>query len=244
MSKDPALGVGAPEQLHEEITTYIASRRLQPGDRLPTEAELSELFGVARSTTREALKRLEHDGLLYAIKGHGRFVSALGSLQVERPVTRYEGIADILANRGMEITTAVLSVEETPVAEPAASALGLEPGSLVIRVERLRYGDDRPMVYSVNTIPRALLPGPVSHRDWSTSINLALELHGHRVVSAATRISAVDLPESVQTRYALDGLGPWLLTEEQCLTSSGQRVLYSEDYHRGSEIAFNVIRRR
>lgn len=247
VSKETGAGAAraaSSDHLHDEITAYIAANGMQPGDRLPTEAEFSEHFGVARSTTREALKRLEQDGLVHAVKGHGRFVSALGSLKVERPVTRYESISEVLEHRGLQVTTAVLKVEEVPVDEVRAAALGIEPGSPVIHVERLRYGDDRPMVFSINTLPKAMLPGPIAHRDWSTSINLALELHGHRIGSAATRISAVELPQDIADRYTLNGLGPWLLIEEQCLTNAGDRVLYSEDYHRGDEIAFNVLRRR
>ena len=233
-----------PEVLLEGILALMAARGLQPGDRLPTEAELSEHFHVGRSTTREALKRLEQDGLVHAIKGHGRFVSALSSLQVERPVTRYESISEVLENRGMRVTTAVLEVEEIPASKAKAAMLGLEPGSPVIRLQRIRYGDDKPMVYSINTIPRDMLPGPITHRDWSKSINVLLELHGHRIMSASTRISAASLPEDIEERYKLAGLGPWLLTEEQCLTAAGDMVLYAEDYHRGSEVAFNVLRRR
>ncbi|MCS5713542.1 GntR family transcriptional regulator [Herbiconiux sp. CPCC 205716] len=233
-----------PDQLHADLQQLIRERRMQPGDRLPTEAELSEHFGVGRSTTREALKRLEQEGLVYAIKGHGRFISALGSLQVERPVTRYESISEVLEGRGMRVTSAVLDVQEQAVDAKRAAALGIEPGAPVIRLERLRFGDDIPIVFSVNTIPREVLPGPIAYRDWSRSITVVLEQHGHRIVSAATRISAVELADDTESRYNLAGLGPWLLTEEQCLTSTGERVLYAEDYHRGSEVAFNVVRRR
>ncbi|MGH3381838.1 MAG: winged helix-turn-helix domain-containing protein [Pseudonocardiaceae bacterium] len=47
---------------------------LKPGDKLPSEAEISAEFGVARGTTREALKQLEDDGLVDTLPGVGRIV--------------------------------------------------------------------------------------------------------------------------------------------------------------------------
>jgi GntR family transcriptional regulator len=232
------------DKLHEELLQLITDRGLNPGDRLPTEAELAEHFGVGRSTTREALKHLEEQGVVYAVRGQGRFLSAVGSLSIERPVTRYEGTTEMLESLGYRVTNAVLQVEETGVDATAAAALRLAVGSPVVRLTRMRYGDDKPMVFSIATLPRDALPGPISHRDWGIPLNTALEAHGHRIASSAARITAVDLPEPVETRFNLGGLGPWLLAEEKCITETGQRILYAQDFHRGSEIGFNVLRRR
>lgn len=231
------------DQLREDILELISDRGLKPGDQLPTEPEFSQHFEVARSTVREALKRLEQEGLVHAIQGHGRFLSAIGSLRVERPITKYESITSMLQNLGYAVTNAVLSVEEAGATEEEALALNISAGDPVIHLIRLRYGNDEPMVYSVNTILREALPGPIAYRDWGGAVTGALEAHGHQITSSAARISATNLPAEVEERYNLGGLGPWLLVSETCLTRTGTRVLLAEDFHRGSEIAFNVLRR-
>jgi len=48
----------------EEVKRWIVAERKQPGDRLPNEKELGELFGVSKSTVREGLKALEVRGLI------------------------------------------------------------------------------------------------------------------------------------------------------------------------------------
>jgi len=53
----------------EEIKRWIAARRLAPGDKLPKEDELQELFGVSKGTAREALKSLEVQGLVTVSTG-------------------------------------------------------------------------------------------------------------------------------------------------------------------------------
>ncbi|TAM67751.1 MAG: GntR family transcriptional regulator [Microbacteriaceae bacterium] len=215
-----------------------------PGDRLPTEPWLAEKFGVARSTVREALKQLEQEGLVDAVQGRGRFLSGIGSLAIERPITRYEGIADMLGNLGYRVSTMVLSADEIEMSAEEANALDTEEGHPAIRLRRIRFGDDQPLVYSTDVILREALPGPITHRDWSAPVTAALAAQGHEITSSAAHISAVDLPPDVEKRHNLGGLGPWLLVTETCITRSGTRVLAANDYHRGDVIGFNVLRRR
>lgn len=232
------------ERVYEQIQQLISRLGLKPGDRLHTEAELAELFGVSRSTVREALRLLEQNGTVHAVQGQGRFISASGSLRVERPMTKYESITEVLDARGYRVSSAVLEVGEGQADDEEAEALGIAVDAPVIRLLRIRYGDDRPLVVSANTLPRSTLPGPLEHRDWSGSLTAALAAHGHHVNAAIATISAVELPEEWQRRYKLTDLGPWLLVTEVGMTRHGERVLYAADYHLGSEISFSVLRQR
>lgn len=229
--------------LRAQIKELIRLDGLEPGDQLPTEHEVAARYGVSRPSVREAFRLLENEGLVSVVHGKGRFISAVGSLRVERPVTKYESTTQMLQRMGYEVTTAVLSVTTSTANELEARALGREPDAPVIRLTRLRFGDGEPLVFSVNTIPRDFLPGPVEHRDWSGSLGKALEAHGRRVVSSVARISAVNLPSDLARRHRLGRLNPWLLVEESCITGTGERVIYANEYHRGSAIAFNVVRR-
>jgi GntR family transcriptional regulator len=233
-----------PLQVRDRLLEAIHERGLQPGDQIPTEAEVTLLFGVSRSTVREALRLLERDGVIRTEHGRGRFLAPGGALRVERPIDRFESVTEMLSGLGYRVTTLVLSVDEDAATQAEAEALALEAGAPVLRLARLRYGDDRPLLYTVDTVPRDCLPGPVAHRDWSGSLTEALALHGHAVDSSVARIRAVELPQDVAERHALDRLGPWLLVEETCVSRTGRRVLFAQDFHRGADIAFHVVRRR
>jgi len=63
------------EQVAEQLLGQIGARRLKPGDVLPPERELTESFGVGRSSIREALRMLESQGVISAVNG-GSFVVA------------------------------------------------------------------------------------------------------------------------------------------------------------------------
>jgi len=60
------------------------SGRLQPGEKLPTEQQISEAYGVSRPTVREAIGRLKHDGLVITRQGAGAFVADPGAVSVFR----------------------------------------------------------------------------------------------------------------------------------------------------------------
>jgi GntR family transcriptional regulator len=230
-------------RVRDQLIELFQTRSLGPGDRVPTEAEIAELYGVGRSTAREALKLLEQDGLVIVERGRGRFLSSLSALHVERPITRFESVTSLLRALGFEAQTLVLSVTEDKPSITEREALSLGPDDSVIRLERLRSRDNDPLLYSVDTIPRDCIPGPVKHVNWAGSLNDLLAAHGHLLVSSAARFQAVDLPPEVQDRYQLSGFGPWLLITETAITTSGTQILYAQDYHRGSIFAFNVLRR-
>jgi GntR family transcriptional repressor for pyruvate dehydrogenase complex len=63
------------ELIAEQLIGQIGDRRLQPGDALPPERELTRLYGAGRSSVREALRMLESRGLIESV-GNGSFVVA------------------------------------------------------------------------------------------------------------------------------------------------------------------------
>jgi GntR family transcriptional repressor for pyruvate dehydrogenase complex len=63
-----------PELVMKQILKSIESGQMKPGDKLPTEHRLSEMFGVGRSTIREATSTLSMLGYLQSIQGKGCFV--------------------------------------------------------------------------------------------------------------------------------------------------------------------------
>lgn len=58
----------------DKLAAMIEKQKLKPGERLPPERELAELFKVSRSTVREAVKTLESRGLLEGRQGDGTFI--------------------------------------------------------------------------------------------------------------------------------------------------------------------------
>ncbi|MEN9419681.1 MAG: hypothetical protein RI988_3302 [Pseudomonadota bacterium] len=76
LADDPATRLPRAEQAYQEIRRAIQEHRLKPGDRL-REAELAEAVGVSRTPLREALARLEADGLIANDPARGLVVTRL-----------------------------------------------------------------------------------------------------------------------------------------------------------------------
>ena len=64
-----------PDEVAVSIMGAIEGGQLLPGDRLPTEADLSKRFGVARTVVREAISLLRYDGIVDSRRGVGAFVT-------------------------------------------------------------------------------------------------------------------------------------------------------------------------
>jgi len=74
------------EQVALQLAAEVAAKRWQPGDKLPSEAELCRAFNVGRSTLREALKSLAFVGIIRMRAGGGSYVAERPSKYVNRPL--------------------------------------------------------------------------------------------------------------------------------------------------------------
>src|SRR2546430_6756338 len=72
----------ASQQIANKLRAAILTRKLAPGDRLPSQPELSARYGVARETVKRALEMLRAERLIVTRQGSGAFVRA----QTQRPV--------------------------------------------------------------------------------------------------------------------------------------------------------------
>lgn len=230
-------------QLRDRIADLIRDEGLQPGDKLPTEAQLTARFKISRPALREALKLLEQDDVIYVEHGRGRFISAMAAVQVDRPITVFESVTDMARQYGYKPHNKVLSIsEETPDAT-ISSQLRLQPGERVIRIERLRLENETPIMYCVDYVPRSIIPTRLYDIDWSGSLLSLLEQHKQRPRMSAASVAAVMLPEEVVERNDLRDFGPALLITETCFNASGMPVIYAIDYHRGSHFTFSLVRK-
>ena len=64
-----------PDEVASSILSSIENKQLNPGDKLPSENELSKQFGVARSVIREAISLLKFDGVVDSRRGVGAFIA-------------------------------------------------------------------------------------------------------------------------------------------------------------------------
>ena len=230
-------------QLRERIADLIREQALRPGDKLPTEAQLTARFKISRPALREALKLLEQDGLIYVEHGRGRFVSAISAIQIDRPITVFESVTEMTGHYGYNTVNKSFALSEEAPDGALAKQLHLDEGAGVTRLERLRLEHDDPIMYCVDYVPRSIITARLYDIDWSGSLLALLDQYKQRPRMSAASVSAVMLPQDVVDRNDLRNFGPALLITETCFNATGTPVVYALDYHKGSHFSFSLARR-
>jgi GntR family transcriptional regulator len=231
------------QRMRDDILALVKAEGLRPGDRIPTEAELKQRFGSSRPAIREALKLLEQDGVVDVEHGRGRFLTASGTLEVHRPITRFESITAMGDALGYSYENKVISVSEDIPERTVAAALQLASQETVIRLERLRLLAGEPVIYGLAWVRRRCVPHRLYEVDWGGSLLDVLEGFGHRPRMSTATVRAVMLPQEVAERSDLRDFGPALVIEETAFTQAGLPVIRAADYHKGSHFAFDFARK-
>jgi DNA-binding FadR family transcriptional regulator len=108
------------DKMADRLRREISAGRYKPGERLPTERELAEAYGVSRPIVREALGRLKQDNLVLSRQGSGAFV-AEGSSNVFR-LEPFDALNPVEVKNIVELLTAVESTASAHAATRRTSA--------------------------------------------------------------------------------------------------------------------------
>ena len=112
----------------------------RPGDRLPSERELSARWGVARMTVRHAMDTLVAEGLVVRRQGSGTYVAA-------QPMVRFLGLTSFtqdMRERGLVPASRLLAFGVDPADATLAARLQVPPGERTVSFTRLRLGSGEP----------------------------------------------------------------------------------------------------
>ena len=155
----------------DALTNDIASGRYRPGDRLPTEAELSSRFGVNRHTVRRGLAALAESGLTHARRGAGVFVA---QSPTDYPIGRRVRFHQNIRAAGRLPARRILLKETRAATLDEAEVLGISQGDQVFVTDGLSLADDQPMALFRSIFPLDRLPGMPASLERLSSITLAL----------------------------------------------------------------------
>jgi GntR family transcriptional regulator, phosphonate transport system regulatory protein len=164
-------GVALWRQIAAALEREIAGGSRGPGERLPTEAELSQRFGVNRHTVRRALESLEGRGLIRVEQGRGSFVAEDVLDYPLGPRTRF---SESIRRQNREPEGRILRIAELPADAATAEALDLRRGRPVVVAERLSLADGRPIVLGAHHFPLDRVPGIAEALRADASITAAL----------------------------------------------------------------------
>lgn len=176
-------------QIAAALRAAIAAGQLVAGDRLPSESELVERYGVARMTARQAIQELRTEGLVVAEHGRGVFVRSapvVRRLASERFARRHrdrgKAAFSVEAEKtGYSASVDRIKVYEGPAPEEIAERLGLAPGEAVVIRDRRYLANNEPIETAVSYVPTDLARGTaiVEQDTGPGGIYARLEESGH-----------------------------------------------------------------
>lgn len=142
-------------QLVDKLEVAIRER-MAPNDKLFSERELTQVYGVSRITVRLALQELEKRGLVYKKHGKGTYVSEISDTAVD--LSQAYSFTEQMKKIGKVPRTSILSFKLVKASDYIAQHLQLSQGEEVFEVERLRLADEVPMMLERTYVPASLFP--------------------------------------------------------------------------------------
>jgi GntR family transcriptional regulator len=143
-------------QVEQAIDAMIKGGEWATGDQIPAEDRLCAMFGVSRITLRHALRNLEESGLLRREHGRGTFVRSTTLVAGTRELTSF---TQEMGHLGVVVGSRILDCSLTTANAATAAALEIEEGEPVVRIRRLRLGNDQPIGIQTARLAGARVPG-------------------------------------------------------------------------------------
>jgi GntR family transcriptional regulator len=155
------------ERIASDLRNEITDKQLLPGALLPSEAQLAERYGVARTTVRRAIADLIAEGLITSITGRGHLVLVVRPLlwvasHAERNVHVDQSPSDVWSQTIRDlgrVPTEKIRVERAHAQDQVAKWLNLESDEPVVVRRRIRFVDGEPYQIADSYYPWSIVAG-------------------------------------------------------------------------------------
>ena len=238
MSQFPNRSIPLYYQLEHILRARIESGEVLPGQRLPTEQELSRDYRLSRATVRQAMAALVSEGLLYRRQGKGTFVT--DQAQQVRSV-KLTGFTEDLFHQGHRPEVQVLESLRAPAPDRVAHQLHLAPGAEVVRFKRLRRAAGKVLSVVINHV----LPEygeKITAQDLAQHTMLRLLQEKVQVPLGTVRHAAEAVRADGEIAHLLEiyPLEPVLYIESLVRSAEGQPVQVADSYFRADRYRYTV----
>lgn len=225
-------------QIYESLAKEISEGNFSKGERFPSENELCIRYQSSRGTVREAIKMLLNEGRLERIQGKGTFIS---NNKIEQDVMQLMGFTELM-QRNNKVPSAKLI--EVTVKEPnnrVKDILKLGDNDKIVKIQRLRYGDDEPLIieksYFVYDLFKPLLQYDLEEE---SIFALLYKISNYKLGKAIQTIEAALAGASEIKLLKIDAGVPILLMKRIIYLEDDRLFQYSEDSYRTDKLCFRI----
>lgn len=220
------------------LTEEIAAGQYAPGDKLPTEASLSQRFGVNRHTVRHALGHMAETGLVHARRGAGVFVT---HAPTEYPIGRRVRFHQNLSEAGHSPAKEILSLETRHANDQEQNALHLGKTARVHTYEGLSLSDGQPIAIFRSIFPAKRFPGLLEDLRETRSVTAALNRHGVTdYTRASTKLTAKQATATQALHLRIAEGAPILRSVGVNIDLDGKPIEYGLTWFAGDRVTLTV----
>jgi GntR family transcriptional regulator len=209
------------------------------GDPLPSEEALAAALSVSRPALREALVRLEAEGLVRRQIGAGTYPNVV-ALEMGVRLDATTEFSEMVRDAGFEPTVDVLEHGWTQLDADDAKLLEADVGARAYRTVKRWLADGVPAMLALDVVP---CPGGDAPADPRVSVlDLTLELTGRQTDWLCAWPEPVALPTDVARLLARRPGEPALRLEQVGVDRRGSRLFAAHEYHVRGPLRYGVIR--
>ncbi|MEO8399886.1 MAG: GntR family transcriptional regulator [Ignavibacteriaceae bacterium] len=225
-------------RIYEDLRYEINEGLFEEGDRFPSEIELCEKFKVSRGTIREALRLLYQQGILIREQGKGTFVT---HSKIQQDAQQLMGFTELMKRNGKIAQAKLLEVTVKAPNTRVKKLLELTNGENIVKVQRLRLGDDEPLIiersYFVYEIFKPLLQFNLENE---SIYELMYRETSMRLGVADQSIEGVLAGPTSSKLLKIERNSPVLLIKRLIKMNNDRLFQYSEDMYRSDRLSFSI----
>ncbi|RKI43744.1 GntR family transcriptional regulator [bacterium D16-51] len=169
-------------QLQDIILKKIEEKKYLPGEMIPSERKMAEIYGVNRMTVKRAINKLVEEGYLYRELGVGTFVAKRDNKKIDidyQNETGNSGISAIFRERGIKISNRILGMGDITGSKFINYKLGQAETEIIWGLHRVRFGDNMPFAIEYTYVPKKYFDD-IDNFDFSkVSLYDYMEANGH-----------------------------------------------------------------
>jgi len=205
--------------------------RLDVGQAIPSERQLSADLGVSRLTVRAALDELAREGYLLRRRGSGTFVSEPKKIAQELTMTSF---TEDMRRRGMRPESRTLDLQIVPAGARLGRFLHVSPSERIIVAKRLRLADREPMAIETLHVREALVPGlTAKDLERQSFYELLKERYGTVIAGGTQMIEPTVTNEEESEALGVPLHSPAFLFERFTHSENGAAVEFVHSIYRG-----------
>jgi GntR family transcriptional regulator len=240
---EPAGGSGQQRQRRTSLLRQLRSvwfETATAGAAFPTETELVERFGASRSRVREAMVRLEAEGLIQRRPGAGTFANA-SALGLPMRIDQSFEFSEMLSAAGYQPAVTVVDSGETTLDAQQAALFEMSAGAPAYRATKLWTADGTPVMVAHDLVPvRRPSRRPV---DPALSIfEIARQLSHEEVEWEGAVIAPCAVPPAEAALLGVEPGAPVLRLDLTGISRHSSRAYQAREFHSCVKFSYNLIR--